>query len=168
MDKIKVFETIGSFIETYGWSFLILVGMGLLIAILCEAIIKKSCDWLAEKWAGNQKLLNILNAARIILIQLFCWGMSVWFGVILVKGMPLPGGKILLPFWVGLIYGVQYFFSMVGIKGLIEWKKSREAKKHEPKPEPEPKEILTPTDVKGVFRNKNGELVDKHGNLLHF
>ena len=39
MDKIKVFETIGSFIETYGWSFLILIGMGFLIALLCEAII---------------------------------------------------------------------------------------------------------------------------------
>lgn len=165
MDKIKVFETVGGFIEAYGWSFLILVGMGLLIAILCEAIVKKSCDWLAEKWKDKPNLLAALNAARIIAIQIFCWGLSIWFGFILAKSMPLPGGMVLLPFWVALIYGIQYFFSMVGIKGLIEWKKNREAKKHEPKPE---KEILTATEVKGVFRNKNGELCDKHGNLISF
>ena len=165
MDKIKVVETIGSFIETYGWSFLILIGMGFLIALLCEAIIKKSCEWLAEKWKNNPKLVEILNAAKIIAIQLFCGAMSVWFGVILQKGMPLPGGKVLLPFWIGLIWGVQYFFSMVGIKGIQEWIARRRAKMAAPKPE---KEILEPTEIKGVYKNKLGELVDKHGNILQF
>ena len=169
MDKIKVFETIGSFIEAYGWSLLILIGMGFLIALLCEAIIKKSCEWLAKKWEKNPKLLEILDAAKIIAIQLFCGAMSVWFGVILQKGMPLPGTKVLLPFWIGLIWGMQYFFSMIGIKGIQDWidriKARRKAKVSEPKPE---KEILEPTEVKGVYKNKLGELVDKHGNTIQF
>jgi len=169
MDKIKVFETIGSFIEAFGWSFLILIGMGFLIALLCEAIIKKSCEWLAKKWEKNPKLLAALDAAKIIAIQLFCGAMSVWFGVILQKGMPLPGTKVLLPFWIGLIWGVQYFFSMVGIKGVQEWidsiKAKRKAKKDAPQPE---KEELYPTEVKGVYKNKAGELVDKHGNAIQF
>ena len=164
MEKLGIFDVVRTFLATYGWSFLVLVGMGLLIAILCEAIIKKSCDWLAKKWEGKQRLLNALEAVRIIAIQGFVWVMSIWFAVILQMGMPLPGNGVLLPFWVGLIYGVQYFFSMVGIKGILNWRKQAKEKAEEPKPE---KEVLIKTDVKGIYKNKNGELVDKHGNPVH-
>lgn len=161
MEK-KFAEVIGEFIEAYGWSFLVLIGMGFLIALLCEAIIKKSCNWLEKKWEGREKRLEVLAAAKIIAIQVFCWGMSIWFGSILVKSMPLPGGSVLLPFWIGLIYGIQYFFSMVGIKNILEWRK---AKKNEQKAD---KPALTATEVKGVYKNAAGELVDKHGNAITF
>lgn len=169
MEKIGVWEVIRSFLEAYGWSFVVLVGMGLLIALLVEAIIKKSCDWLAKKWEGKARLLSALEAARIIAIQGFVWVMSIWFGVLLQKGMPLPGNGVLLPFWIGLIYGCQYFFSMVGIKGLISAKEAHKAQAEEKAQIPEePKEKLTKTEVKGVYRNSKGELVDKHNNPVKF
>lgn len=166
MEKIGVWEVIRSFLAAYGWSFLLLVGMGLLIALLVEAIIKKSCDWLAKKWEGKASLLSALEAVRIILIQVFVWVMSIWFAILLQKGMPLPGNGVLLPFWVGLIYGCQYFFSMVGIKGLISAREAHKAVKEQAPAEP--KEKLTKTEVKGVFRNSKGELVDKNNRPVKF
>lgn len=80
--------------------------------------------------------------------------------------MPLPGNGVLLPFWVGLIYGCQYFFSMVGIKGLISARETHKAVKEQAPAEP--KEKLTKTEVKGVFRNSKGELVDKNNHPVKF
>lgn len=163
MEKLGFFDVIKSFFAAYGWSFLILIGMGFLIAFLCEVAIKKSIEWLEKKWEGKTKLLQILQAAKIIVIQIFTWGLSFWCASILQKGMPLPGGGVLFPFWVGLIYFVQYVFSMFGIKGII----ARRAQKIAGQPEAA-KEHLESTNVKGVYRNASGDLVDKNGNPVSF
>jgi len=162
MEKLGVFKVVESFLAAYGWSFLILVGMGLLIAVLAEVTIKKPCDFLAKKWEGKEKRLAILSAVKMIILQIFIWGLCIWFASILQKGMELPGNGVLLPFWIGCLYGLQYFFSMVGIKGIIERKEAKKDKVEEPKIK------LEKTEVRGVFKNEAGELVDKHNEPIKF
>lgn len=162
MEKLGVFDVIRSFLEAYGWSFLILVGMGFLTALLAEATVKKPIEWLEKKWAGNEKRLAILQAVKMIVLQIFVWTLCIWFGCILQKGMPLPGNGALLPFWIGAIYGIQLIFSMFVVKRIFE---HREEKKEK---EPEPKEKLEKTEVRGVFRNEAGQLVDKHNEPIKF
>lgn len=162
MEKIGVFEVIRSFLAAYGWSFLILVGMGFLIAFLAEGTVKKPVEYLAKKWEGKEKRLAILEAVKMIVLQIFVWAMSIWFGIILQKGMELPGNGALLPFWIGMIYGLQLFFSMTVVKKIFDRKKE---KKEE---DPEPKEKLEKTEVRGVYKNEQGQLVDKKNVPIRF
>ena len=167
MEKLGFFDVIKSFFEAYGWSFLILVGMGFLIAFLCEVTIKMTTEWLEKKWEKNAKLVQILQAVRVVLIILFTWTMSIWCASMLQKSMPLPGNGALFPFWVGLIYFVQFVFSMKGIKTYLD---NRKAKKVNGSTNgtAAPKESLVATTVKGVYKNAAGELVDKNGNPVTF
>ena len=88
------------------------------------------------------------------------------------KVLPLPGAEVLLPLWVATVYICQYIFSCWGIKGILAAIKKhiekKEQKEKEEKPEPEPKEILTKTNVKGVYKNSTGALVDKNNNPIEF
>ncbi len=126
MEKGKsFFNPIASFFDAYGWGFIMLVGSGLIIAILIEIIIKNSAKWLNEKWKSHERLLRAIEGARIVLTQIVAWALSVWFSQLVCKVAALPGGDVLLPIWVSLIYGCQYIFSCFGIKGIIAWAKKR-------------------------------------------
>lgn len=160
---MKVAEVIGNFFNEFGYSFLILVGMGFVIAILIEFMVKRSTDWLAGKWEGKERLLSILQAVRISLIQVVAWALSVWFGILLQRGMPLPGNGVLLPLWIAMIYCVQCFFSTVGIKGFIAWRAERNAEKANAVPKPKK---VKPVRAKDIYVDANGNFVDKNGNPI--
>ncbi len=160
MEKYGVVDVVRSFLEAYGWGFLVLVGMGCLIALLVEATVKKPIEWLEKKWKGNERRLAILQAVKMIVLQIFIWGLSVWFGVLLQKGMKMPGNGVLLPFWIGMIYGIQFLFSMFVVKKIFGEKEEKSA--------PEPKAELEKTNVRGVFKNKDGQLVDKNNEPIKF
>lgn len=160
MEKYGVVDVVRSFLEAYGWGFLVLVGMGCLIALLVEATVKKPIEWLEKKWKGNERRLAILQAVKMIVLQILIWGLSVWFGDLLQKGMEMPGNGVLLPFWIGMIYGIQLLFSMFVVKKIFGEKEEKSA--------PEPKAELEKTNVRGVFKNKDGQLVDKNNEPIKF
>ena len=160
MEKYGVVDVIRSFLDAYGWGFLVLVGMGCLIALLAEATVKMPVEWLEKKWKGNEKRLAVLQAVKMVVLQVFIWGLSVWFGILLQKGMNMPGNGVLLPLWIGMIYGLQFLFSMFVVKKIFGRK--------EEKPEPAPKAELEKTNVRGVFKNKDGQLVDKNNEPIKF
>ena len=164
MDSIK------AFFDVYGWGLVGLIGSGLIIALLVEIIIKNPVKWLEDKWADHPRLLALLQGAKMVFTQIVAWTLCVWFSQLVCKALPLPGAETLLPIWVALAYIAQYIFSCFGIKGLLEWFKRRKEKKAEPKEEKveEPKEVLTKTAIKGVFKNTRGELVDKNNNPIEF
>lgn len=168
VEKLGFFDVIKSFFEAYGWSFLILIGMGFLIAFLCEVTIKLTTEWLEKKWEKNPKLVQILQAVRIILIVLFTCALSFWCASMLQRSMPLPGNEALFPFWVGLIYFVQWVFSMMGIKAFLERRKAKKLQKIAAEGIAGAKESLIATSVKGVYKNASGDLVDKNGNPVSF
>lgn len=165
-------NTIKAFFDAYGWGLLTLVGAGLLVAFLIEIIIKNPVKWLEAKWADHERLSAILLGAKMVMTQVVAWTLSVWFAQLVCKVLPLPGAEVLLPLWVATVYICQYIFSCWGIKGILAAIKKhiekKEQKEKEEKPAPEPKEILTKTNVKGVFRNSTGALVDKNNNLIEF
>lgn len=157
---------IKDFISTYGVSLFMVVFNGLIIAIGIEVTIKKALNWLEKQWEGKTKLLTALQIARIVLITVASWALVLILTKILVKNMPFPGGEALYPTWVGVMYISQYIFSMIGLKGIISWWKNRKATKSIG--EDELKNDLKPTNVKGVYRNAAGDLVDKNNNPVRF
>ena len=162
-------ETFKSFLGAYGWGLLTLIGAGLLVAFLIEIIIKNPVKWLEEKWSAHERLIAVLQGAKMVLTQVVAWTLCVWFAQLVCKVLPLPGAEVLLPLWVAVVYVAQYIFSVFGIKGFLALLKKRaEKKEKEEKPAPEPKEILTKTNIKGVFKNQSGILVDKNNNPIEF
>jgi len=111
-------DTIKAFFAEYGYSFLMMVVIGFVVAIITEITVKKGLNWLEEKLGEKGK--KILAVARIIVIQLATWGQVIIYTKILVDHMPLPGGKVFYIIWAFLVYIIQYLFSMYGIKGILE------------------------------------------------
>lgn len=133
MDFVK------NFFNDYGYSFLMMIITGAVIALILELTIKMALNWLENKLAGHEKALAIVAAVRIGLIQTVTWLMVACFTNLIVSNMPLPGGVVFYPVWLCLVYIIQYVFSVFGIKGLIALIKRRaqkaEEKANEPKPE---------------------------------
>ena len=130
-------DTIKAFFAEYGYSFLMMVVIGFVVAIITEITVKKGLNWLEEKLGEKGK--KILAVARIIVIQLATWGQVILYTAILVKNMPLPGGKVFYVIWMFLVYIIQYLFSMYGIKGILEMianSKNKEPKQKKEKVDP--------------------------------
>lgn len=111
-------DTIKAFFAEYGYSFFMMVVIGFVTAIITEITVKKALNWLEQQVGEKGK--KILAVVRIVVIQLATWGQVILYTHILVKNMPLPGGKVFYIIWMFLVYIIQYVFSMFGIKGILE------------------------------------------------
>lgn len=161
-------ETIKAFFADYGYSFLMMVVIGFVIAIITEITLKKALNWLEGKLEGHAQLIAVLNVVRTILIQCMTWIMVIVFTRLLVETMPLPGSAVLWPVWLCLVYIIQYIFSMYGIKGIINAvKKHAEKEPKEKEPKKDPLEGLTRVsenlfmDDKGGYYQLKGKKVVK-------
>lgn len=164
MEKIGAF--LEEFLSNYGVSFLVMVFIGFGIAFLIELGVKKAFKWLEEKLAGKDKMLAILNIAKMSVIFIVTIVLTLVSTHIIMKGgLPLPGNAALAPFWFLFIYIVQYVFSMYGIKGILGLKnreKAEKPKKEKPAKK-DPLEGLTKlsancyTDNNGHYFNKKGK-----------
>lgn len=164
-------ETIKSFFSDYGYSFLMMVVIGAVVALILELTIKKALDWLEAKLEGHDKALALLAAVRAALIQCVTWLMVACFTKLLVDNMPLPAGAVFYPVWLLLVYIIQYVFSMYGLKGLLKLIKDRSEREPKVKEEKEPKpKKVNPVEgftkishncykdtATGLFYNKKGE-----------
>lgn len=165
MDFVK------NFFNDYGYSFLMMVITGAVIALILELTIKKALNWLEGKLAGHEKALSIVAAVRIGLIQTTTWLMVACFTKLISENMPLPGGAVLYPVWLCLMYIIQFVFSVFGIKGIIALMKRRAEKAvekaDEKKEEKDPLEGLTKisdnlyTDNNGAYFMLKGKKVVK-------
>ena len=156
-------DTIKAFFADYGYSFLMFVVIGFVVAIITEITIKKALNWLEGKLGEHEKLVALVNAVRTVLVQCVVWLMVIAFTKLVVDNMSLPGGTVLYPVWLCLVYIIQYVFSMYGIKGVLSAIKRHREKAAEPKPEPE-KEILSPVPgTNNLYTNSKGEYVDRKG-----
>ena len=126
-------DTIKAFFSEYGYSFFMMVVIGFVTAIITEITVKKALNWLDEQLGEKGK--KILAVVRIVVIQLATWGQVILYTHILVKNMPLPGGKVFYIIWMFLVYIIQYVFSMFGIKGILEL--ISKLKNRQPKPKRE-------------------------------
>ena len=104
MDFIKPFW------DDYGYSLIMLLGYGILIAVFIEIAAKKVFASMVEKAEGvkKEKLVRIKAAVSAICGALF----SVFGAYAVIKGMPLPGGVWCYGFWYLIVYIVQYITSM--------------------------------------------------------
>ena len=161
-------ETIKAFFGEYGYSFLMMVVIGFVVAIITEITLKKALNWLEGKLAGHERLIAALNVVRTVLIQCMTWIMVIVFTKLLVDTMPLPGSVVLWPVWLCLVYIVQYVFSMYGIKGILKIKD----KEKEPKQPKEKKVKVNPVEgMTKISRNcykdpVSGNFYDRKGNQL--
>lgn len=158
MDFIK------NFADQYGVSFLVLVVISFVIAMLTEVTIKKAFEWLEKKLDGKKWIA----IAKIVGIQLFTWALTIWFSALLVAGLPFPGSKVLFPVWLCLVYFLQYLFSCWGIKGFLDWLKKRAQRKAEKKAEKEALEAAKPQLVKvagteNLYTDGQGHYYDAKG-----
>ena len=126
-------DTIKAFFAEYGYSFFMMVVIGFVTAIITEITVKKALNWLEQQVGEKGK--KILAVVRIVVIQLATWGQVILYTHILVKNMPLPGGKVFYIIWMFLVYIIQYVFSMFGIKGILEL--ISKLKNRQPKPKRE-------------------------------
>lgn len=167
-----IWDALKAFLEAYGASFAVMVLGGFVIAFFTEIAVKKAFKWLEERFDGNEKILAIVDIARMAAIFAVTVILSaVSTGLLFKAELPLPGNKALAPFWFAVIYIAQYIFSMKGIKGIL--KLHEEAKNKEPKEkkakEPKPKKV-NPVEgyirishncykdpATGKFYNKKGE-----------
>ena len=150
-------EIVEAFLMEYGTTFAMMVLTGLCIALFVEFTIKKSMAWLERKLEGKDKALSVLSVVKACITQIAVWTLCIWFLDLLVGNLPFPGSAALFPIWLCLEYVIQYVFSCVGFKGLQAWYSSRRAKKEEPR------EVLTPTSVKGIYKDSIGNLVNAKG-----
>lgn len=133
-------ETIKQFFADYGYSFLMMVVVGFVTAMITEITVKKAFDWLGEK--VGDRLPRALPMLRMACIQGATWLQVIVFTTILVKSMPLPANGAFWPVWIFLVYIIQFVFSCYGIKGvlaLIRRKAERaEEKASQPKEQKDP------------------------------
>lgn len=113
MDFIK------NFFGEYGYSFLMMVIVGAVIALLLEITVKKAFAWLEEKLGDKGK--KVLAAVKMAVIQVLTWIMVIFSTKLIVGSMPLPGNAVFALIWAALIYVIQYLFSCWGIKGIQGW-----------------------------------------------
>lgn len=158
-------EVIKNFFNDYGYSFLMMVIIGAVVALILELTVKKAIVWLEEKLAGNAKALALVAALKTVAIQVVTWTLVVSFLNGLIECMDLPGTKVLYPVWLCLEYVIQYLFSCWGIKGLQEFAAKRieraearadakaEAEAHKP--------TLVQVPGKGYYN-----MIDSNGNLV--
>ena len=128
-------ETIKAFFADYGYSFLMMVVIGFVIALITEITVKKAIAWLEEKFEGHERLLALVRIAKIVAIQFATWVMVIAFTKLLVENMPLPANKVFYPVWIFLVYVIQFLFSCWGIKGVQNLIAKKAEKALEPKPE---------------------------------
>lgn len=164
-------EVIKSFFSDYGYSFIMMVIMGAVIALTLEITVKSAFAWLGEKFKDNQKVLGNLTIAKTFTIQAYVWVCVIKFTLILMETMPLPGNKALLPVWLGMIYVLQYIFSYYGLKGLLNFSEKRlekaEARAAAKAVEAANRPKLTPVEgIKGLYRNEAGAFVNAKGELV--
>lgn len=155
MDFVK------SFFDQYGISFIMMVVLGFVIAFVTEIAIKKTFDWLTKK-LGNKAWLPVAKAA---FIQVFAITQTVIYTRLLISVLPLPGGIVLCPVWICLVYLIQYAWSLLGFGRFIEWLKARAEKKAAIKAyEEATRPVLTPiAGHKDIYKNADGIIVDKNG-----
>jgi len=169
-------ETIKAFFGAYGDSFLMMVVIGFVIAIILEITVKKAIEWLEKKFEGKERVLSALKFIKIVLIQAGTWFMVIKFTMLLVNNMPLPANKALYPVWVCLVYIIQYLFSCWGIKGVINLIKKR-AEKRQAKADEKAIEkaraeaisshIVKVEGYKNLYRNiETNEFCDEKGNKV--
>jgi len=153
-------EVIKQFFADYGYSFLMMIIAGAVIAILLEITVKKVFEWLEPKF--DEKGKKILAIVKAVVIQALTWLGCIVFTKLIVDNMPLPGGKVFIIIWVPLVYCIQYVFSMYGIKGLIElWRKHKEPKAEKPNPVEGMKQLSD-----NLYVNALGQYFTKDGKRL--
>lgn len=161
-------EVIKSFFGEYGYSFIMMVIMGAVIALTLEVSVKSVFTWLAEKFKDKETILDKLTIVKSFVIQAYIWTGVVFFTSILMNTMPLPGNKAFLPVWVGMVYVIQYVFSCYGLKGLLGLSARRLEKaeaRAKAKAEAEAmKPVLTPVPgTNGLYTTPDGRYVNAKG-----
>lgn len=166
----KVLNAVSNYLDAWGFSILTLIIGGFVIAILVEITIKKTAEWLLSKVDDKAESAVIIIKGISVLIATLA--LSVKFTDGIIAGMGLPGGAFSRLLWISAMYIVQWFFSLVGVKGLAAWWNGRrdraieraeakalakaEAEANKPK--------LTPVPgTKGLFTNELGEYVNAKG-----
>lgn len=161
-------EVIKSFFTDYGYSFLMMVIMGAVIALILEITVKSAFTWLAEKFKDDAPVVRNLSIAKTFTIQAFVWVCVIKFTLILIDVMPLPGNRAFLPVWLGMVYIFQYLFSCWGIKGILGFSERRLEKaeaRAKAKAEAEAlKPVLTPVPgTNGLYTTPDGRYVNAKG-----
>ena len=161
-------EFVKTFWGNYGTSAIMMIVIGLAIAFITELAVKKTFKWL-EKKIGNRAWMPV---AKCVAIQVFAIGQVIVYTKLLVSALPFPGGIILFPIWLTLEYLIQYAWSLLGFGKFVEWiasvvRKKAEAKAIRKAVEEANKPVLTPIDGhKDIFKNADGQIVDKNGRLI--
>lgn len=155
-------ETIKAFFADYGNSFLMMVVIGFVIAIITEITLKKAINWLESKLAGHDHIIAVVNVIKTVLIQCVTWSMVIAFTRLLVDTMPLPGNGIMWPVWICLVYIFQYVFSMYGIKGILSALKKHAEKEPKKPVEKEPKK----DPLEGLTKVSDHLYTDGNGNYF--
>lgn len=150
-----------TFVNAYGLSFLMVVVLGFVIAMITEIAVKKVFEYLSSK-LGGKAWLPVAKAASIsvfTLVQVF------FYTKLLVSALPFPGGTVLFPVWLGLVYLVQYAWSLLGFKKFVEWCQSRAQRKAEEKKEEEAKkpQLTAVPGTSGLYRDPEGNYYDAKG-----
>ena len=109
-------DTIKAFFSEYGYSFFMMVVIGFVTAIITEITVKKALNWLDEQLGEKGK--KILAVVRIVVIQLATWGQVILYTHILVKNMPLPGGKVFYIIWM-FLWGAYLFGALYWLYNFI-------------------------------------------------
>lgn len=157
-------EFINTFVEAYGLSFLMVAVLGFVIAMVTEIAVKKVFDYLSSK-LGEKAWLPVAKAVSIsvfTLVQVF------FYTKLLVSALPFPGGTVLFPVWLGLVYLVQYAWSLLGFKKFVEWCKSRAQRKAEKKAEEEAKkpQLTAVPGTTGLYMDAEGNYFDSKGRRM--
>ena len=156
-------ETIKAFFNDYGYSFLMMVVIGSVIALITEITVKKAFEWLEAKI--GDKLPKALPILRISAIQFATWLQVLVFTKMLVDNMPFPAGKVFYPIWIFCVYVIQFIVSCWGLKGLMEWAKRKADQPPRQKPvKKDPLEGLTPVPgTRGLWTDGNNNYYNRKG-----
>lgn len=159
-------DTIKAFFADYGYSFLMMVVIGFVVALITEITIKKAIAWLEKKVEGHEKTLAIVAVGKTVAIQMATWIQVIVFTRLLVNTMPLPGNAVFYPVWLCLVYIIQYVFSMYGLKGILEALKNRAEKQPKVKePKKDPLEGLTKLNDK-LYTDNQGNYFTAKGKKI--
>lgn len=162
-------ETIKNFFGDYGYSFLMMVVIGFVIAIITEITVKKAFEWLEAKI--GDKMPKAMPFIRMGAIQFATWVQVIAFTRLLVNSMPLPAGKVFYPVWIFLVYIFQFIISCWGIKGILSWMEKKE-QRAEARRDMKAKALAEKpvvTKVAGydnLYQLPDGTLCDKNGRKL--
>ena len=164
-------EFINTFVEAYGLSFLMVIVLGFVIAMVTEIAVKKVFDYLSLK-LGNKDWLPV---AKVVSISVFTLVQVFYYTKLLVSALPFPGGIVLFPVWLSLVYLVQYTWSLLGFKRFVEgckkfveWCKRRAQRKAEEKAEEEAKkpQLTAVPGTTGLYMDAEGNYFDSKGRRM--